>query len=198
MEQPQPSGLAISPTELQAFHEAHFGNSAISSFANDFLPHHKQHPVGQTRLDEEDDFYYYDEEDDGLGYYDDGVKRTLTDEQIAMFRHSELESLRRAQESADSKAAASTTKSNDSLSKPGSDGQLSEGELPPESNASKHKKKKHKRRKAASVPEVKPDLRKRTWDVVETGLGSLDYGDESNDSAAVARLTQRRQITYDD
>lgn len=30
-------------------------------------------------------------EDDGLGYYDDGVKRTLTDEQIAIFRHSELE-----------------------------------------------------------------------------------------------------------
>ena len=30
------------------------------------------------------------EEDDGLGYYPDGVKRTLTDEQIAMFRHSEI------------------------------------------------------------------------------------------------------------
>jgi hypothetical protein len=28
--------------------------------------------------------------DDGLGYYDDGAKRTLTDEQIAMFRHSEI------------------------------------------------------------------------------------------------------------
>ena len=30
------------------------------------------------------------EDDDGLGYYPDGVKRTLTDEQIAMFRHSEI------------------------------------------------------------------------------------------------------------
>lgn len=29
--------------------------------------------------------------DDGLGYYDDGVKRTLTDEQIAIFRHSEIQ-----------------------------------------------------------------------------------------------------------
>lgn len=33
--------------------------------------------------------------DDGLGWYSDGVKRTLTDEQIAMFRHTELEQLMR-------------------------------------------------------------------------------------------------------
>ena len=33
------------------------------------------------------------QEDDGLGYYDDGVKRTLTDEQIAMFRHSEIQAI---------------------------------------------------------------------------------------------------------
>ncbi|KAK3719118.1 hypothetical protein LTR37_004682 [Vermiconidia calcicola] len=35
------------------------------------------------------------EEDDELGYYEDGVKRTLTDGQIAMFRHSEIEQLTR-------------------------------------------------------------------------------------------------------
>lgn len=35
------------------------------------------------------------EHDDGLGYYPDGVKRTLTDEQIAMFRHSEIQALLR-------------------------------------------------------------------------------------------------------
>lgn len=34
-----------------------------------------------------------DEDADGLGYYPDGVKRTLTDEQIAIFRHSEIHSL---------------------------------------------------------------------------------------------------------
>ena len=31
--------------------------------------------------------------DDSLGYYSDGVKRTLTDEQIAIFRHTEVEML---------------------------------------------------------------------------------------------------------
>ncbi|KAI9811356.1 MAG: hypothetical protein M1827_005516 [Pycnora praestabilis] len=36
-------------------------------------------------------------EDDGLGYYPDGRKRTLTDEQIAIFRHSEIQALLREQ-----------------------------------------------------------------------------------------------------
>lgn len=36
-----------------------------------------------------------DDEDDGLGYYPDGVKRKLTDEQIAIFRHSEVQTLLR-------------------------------------------------------------------------------------------------------
>ena len=35
------------------------------------------------------------DEDDGLGYYSDGVKRTLTDEQVAMFRHSEIYAIQR-------------------------------------------------------------------------------------------------------
>lgn len=41
----------------------------------------------------------YEQEDDGLGYYDDGVKRTLTDEQIAVFRRKELWQMKRDQES---------------------------------------------------------------------------------------------------
>nr|POF07826.1 hypothetical protein CFP56_66118 [Quercus suber] len=36
-----------------------------------------------------------DSENDELGYYDDGVRRTLTDDQIAMFRHSEVQELLR-------------------------------------------------------------------------------------------------------
>ena len=33
--------------------------------------------------------------DDVLGYYDDGVKRTLSDEQVAIFRHTEIQELLR-------------------------------------------------------------------------------------------------------
>ncbi|KAJ9648586.1 hypothetical protein H2199_001441 [Coniosporium tulheliwenetii] len=35
------------------------------------------------------------EEDHELGYYADGVRRTITDEQVAMFRHSEIQALLR-------------------------------------------------------------------------------------------------------
>jgi hypothetical protein len=38
---------------------------------------------------------YAEFEDDGLGYYEDGVQRTLTDEQIAMFRHTEIQTILR-------------------------------------------------------------------------------------------------------
>jgi hypothetical protein len=42
--------------------------------------------------------YEYEEIDDGLGHYEDGVKRTLTDEQIAIFRRTELWQIKRQQE----------------------------------------------------------------------------------------------------
>jgi Protein of unknown function (DUF3807) len=32
-------------------------------------------------------------DDDSLGYYQDGVNRTLTDEQVAIFRHMEIQEL---------------------------------------------------------------------------------------------------------
>jgi hypothetical protein len=35
----------------------------------------------------------HEDDDDKLGWYHDGVKRTLTDEQVAMFRHSEIRRL---------------------------------------------------------------------------------------------------------
>lgn len=49
---------------------------------------------GETQNEEGEPNY----EDDDLGYYPDGVKRTLTNEQIAMFRHSEIYSLVRKRE----------------------------------------------------------------------------------------------------
>jgi hypothetical protein len=48
---------------------------------------------------------FEDFDDDGLGWYEDGVKRTLTDEQIEMFRHTEIEQLiRKRRLEADEKA----------------------------------------------------------------------------------------------
>jgi hypothetical protein len=45
---------------------------------------------------------------------------------------------------------------------------------------------------------VKPDLRKRTWDKVDTGLESLDYEEGTGSNAAIPRPSQRRRISYDD
>ncbi|KAJ5999914.1 hypothetical protein N7481_000323 [Penicillium waksmanii] len=66
--------------DLQAFQASHF-------------PGHPQtiHPPAAEPAD--DDTYEDGEED--LGYYPDGVKRTLTDEQIRIFRHSEIHALLR-------------------------------------------------------------------------------------------------------
>jgi len=50
----------------------------------------------------------YDEEDD-LGYYQDGVKRTLSDEQIAMFRHSEIQALIKERQANAEEAQSPTT-----------------------------------------------------------------------------------------
>jgi hypothetical protein len=69
--------------DLRAFHATHFPNAPA--------PAHILHGVDQAPAEE-----LYEEEDDGLGYYSDGTKRTLTDEQIAIFRNSEIQRILRA------------------------------------------------------------------------------------------------------
>jgi hypothetical protein len=63
--------------QLIHFHRTHFSGSAVP----ESLVTHQQ------------TFEEVDEQDDDLGYYADGEKRTLTDEQIKMFRHSEIRRL---------------------------------------------------------------------------------------------------------
>ena len=64
----------ITEQDLKTFHLKHFPAASLpQSFAS-----------AQDR----------DQElEDELGYYPDGTKRTLTDDQIAMFRHSEIQQL---------------------------------------------------------------------------------------------------------
>lgn len=174
-------------------------------------------------------------EDDGLGYYEDGTKRTLTDEQIAIFRHSEIQALLRdrrhaaeaKQDKEDNQTEANSPKEQieDILVQEAvveeqiqgenilEDGELDQEaetpttEMPSSSPATKGKKSKKKWKEAQKAEtakqksffkqHIKPDLRKRTWDKVDTGLESLDY-DEGDSGAASTRLIQRRRISYDD
>jgi hypothetical protein len=66
--------------DLRRFHDKHFSSLSAGSS--------NRHQDAHVGLEE-------DYDDDGLGYYSDGVKRTLTDDQIAMFRHSEIQLLLR-------------------------------------------------------------------------------------------------------
>ncbi|KAL7791313.1 hypothetical protein V8C37DRAFT_403051 [Trichoderma ceciliae] len=159
----------ITSDEIAEFHQTHFSSEAIANFGQNFtnLPAQES---SEDQLYEEWGEEGDEEEDDGLGYYDDGVKRTLTDEQIEIFRHSELRELRRQQEN------QALAKSDLPRDVPTNENEIDTASPhgPGEPTSSRSKKKKKKKCKAVKQ-EPKPDLRKRTWDVVETGLDSLDY-----------------------
>jgi len=179
-------------------------------------------------------------EDDGLGYYEDGVKRTLTDEQIAIFRHSEIQALLRdrrhaeeaqedeyespAIEPTESVSAESPFHQNGSLEidvKAMEEGEFEEGELeddistpqapnPQSPQNQNNKRGKRKKNKIGSKNErppqpkgffrqnVKPDLRKRTWDKVDSGLANLDYDEDAGAATIPNPAAQRRRISYND
>lgn len=225
---PRPLALAaqcvsnLLQAEITAFHAEHFSTTSVQHFSAEYLQ-----PTASS-----DDEYYdanneYDigEEDaDDLGYYSDGVKRTLTDEQIAIFRHSELEQQRRAREKAASKRSSgdetemeavpleqTKTTPHDHASSD-EDGEIASDTPKSRPQASKKKKKRNKKKakpQADSLQRgdpgwfkktVKPDLRKRTWDKVEAGMDRLDYEDSPPDATGspAGPAAQRRKISYDD
>ncbi|KAL7620296.1 hypothetical protein AAE478_009289 [Parahypoxylon ruwenzoriense] len=228
----------VSPADIDSFHNAHFSLASVQLFETQFL--RPENAQDGDQLYEDDKAYYeeLDDYDDGLGYYPDGVKRTLTDEQIAIFRHSELEALRRveakaaklrqesaallqaakeedaAKLSAEPIATSSPTapaeshrEGTDTKGEEAQDGS-EDGEIemdipkPTKAEARRLKKLRARRKKQEQRkfnPEKKPDLRKRTWDVVEAGMDSLDYDElETARNATAAPAAQRRQISYDD
>lgn len=196
--------------DLSSFHATHFSTSSVGHFLEHFLG-----PV-------EEEEYYEEEANDGLEYYEDGVKRTLTDEQIAIFRHSEIEALLRERRHAAEEKEHQKTYENEEPTSVQEDAQYQhlnpenvEDELEEESPASsastpasakpeQHMTKKEKKTQRAKQlgffkQHVKPDLRKRTWDKVDTGLGSLDYDeDEGASKREPTKPAQRRRISYDD
>lgn len=105
-----------SQEQIEAFRRTHFSPNATTSFFANFLPADQtgtnffneggnaENPYKETGSAEvgklvadtvmgECESGYDEEEEDDLGYYPDGVKRTLTDAQIAIFRHTELQEM---------------------------------------------------------------------------------------------------------
>ncbi|PQE20152.1 cut8 proteasome-binding domain-containing protein [Rutstroemia sp. NJR-2017a BBW] len=200
------SAPEITENDLLNFYTAHFSHDPSAHFAANFLG-----PVEHEDVDPV-------EEDDGLGYYSDGVKRTLTDEQIAIFRHSEIQALlrkrKRAEESnnIDTDADHNTFKSEEVVTEADDEDAADEfsyaepiGPVRP-SSKKKSNKNNRKVRKAQEAREkgwfkqnVKPDLRKRTWDKVEQSVGTLAYDDEGGlGNQGSSSAPSRRKISYED
>ncbi|KAJ6442901.1 hypothetical protein O9K51_04078 [Purpureocillium lavendulum] len=143
--------IHVSNDDFVRFFEAHFADTAVANFQWGFM-----NPDVYAQYQDPAQQYDWGEDDDGLGYYEDGVKRTLTDEEIEFFRQSELRELRQQQSrphaAASKPEATSTTRVNKSVNK-----------------------KSNKRNGKNGRREPKPDLRKRTWDVVDAGLDTLNY-----------------------
>ncbi|TGZ81879.1 hypothetical protein EX30DRAFT_371080 [Ascodesmis nigricans] len=95
---------SITLEDLASFHTKHF-DLGVSSSASTLAVSSQPAPG-----------LYAEDGDDDLGYYPDGIKRTLTAEQVAMFRHSEIQRLlkqrrqemKRRQESEESEARKKT------------------------------------------------------------------------------------------
>jgi len=138
----------------------------------------------------------------------------LTDEQIAMFRHSEIQALlrerRHAKENKATPALEHTEGPETEEGELNNDQNLPAQEPEPARRAVKDgpqndgtgnaKRLKANQRKWKDHKQPpKPDLRKRTWDKVDRGLQSLDYGEEDGgDAAAQPAASQRRRISYED
>ncbi|KAI1827175.1 hypothetical protein F4861DRAFT_494303 [Xylaria intraflava] len=214
----------VSQADIESFHATHFNDDAISLFGSQFLrPNLAQHASADYDCYEEEEEY-----DDGLGYYPDGVKRTLTDEQVAIFRHSELEALRRAERASksattnDFESAANQTGGEQNAHMPREKGRTptnpdamydsgegsEDGEIETEKpvltkaeirRQKRQRAKQKKRENQKFQPEKKPDLRKRTWDVVESGMDSLHYDDLGlSQGHGATSAMPRKQISYDD
>lgn len=199
---------------MRRFHDEHFSGPSMAAFTAQFF---SKPPEGHRLVDGQEqsidgqgqpidgheqhvDYGCEEEDEEDLGYYEDGTPRTLTDEQIRMFRQSELRELLRHWEKRKAIAAkagitpvfsvrdpkfdasAQTKRSRDNgndddESDQDEDGEASDSAANPSGKSRKRKKKKNKKKNgnAGQRKEPKPDLRKRTWDVVDTGLDSLEY-----------------------
>jgi hypothetical protein len=80
------SPFELDITKLTEFHLTHFPSQPVPNISS---------ASAQSKLEQNNHVArkWTGEHDDGLGYYEDGVKRTLTANQIQIFRHSEIQRL---------------------------------------------------------------------------------------------------------
>ncbi|CAK7221652.1 Casein kinase II subunit alpha' [Sporothrix curviconia] len=165
----------ISCKELFAFHESHFSHASVADFGATFtsLPE----PTSEENGDVNDD---YDPEP-GFDLYDE-----LPDIPVP-FDEGELADEGEIVEAGDEGTA------------PGPKGDIG-GKEEQEQPRKKRRRKKNNtgNSNARRQGEKKPDLRKRTWDVVDSGLGSLDYDGAEASAGSTQAAPLRRRVQYGD
>ncbi len=180
---------------MRAFHEEHFSNRSLAHFDFHFM--RPEQPTAQrdlniTHADDED------HGDDGWVYYDESAKETATDELIPVFGYPEVETLREATEELDGLEVPLETELSAKATQEFDDGEIDNGIVAPGQRNTGPKRKRKKRGGNKRKAEEKPDLRKRTWDVVEAGLDSLYYDDDEPAEATTTKDARRAQISYGD
>ncbi|KAJ9615662.1 hypothetical protein H2200_001738 [Cladophialophora chaetospira] len=95
--------------QLMAFHAAHFPGQPTPKPTTT-----QQLSVGETETGQP-----AVNSDDDLGHYEDGAKRTLTDTQIKLFRHSEIQRLLSERRAAAEKASKQKSSKGDDISSQG-------------------------------------------------------------------------------
>ncbi|OCK83850.1 hypothetical protein K432DRAFT_401690 [Lepidopterella palustris CBS 459.81] len=130
------------------------------------------------------------DDDDGLGYYPDGMKRTLTDEQIAIFRHSEIRAILKGNQQGSTPSTYSPVP-NDAdatsiISKMGKDGKQSNG------SSKKKPCKRAKKNKRKWEPEM-------TWETSKRSRANLwkGSGDEWTPRREARELDENKDVAVD-
>jgi len=137
-----------------------------------------------------------------LGYYEDGAKRTLTDDQIAIFRHSEIQTLIKQCQASPDSAQVSSTHIVDSKVLPQNDDNLSTTAETARSvghharTLKRNKKHLNKKRHVLAVPEQTKRRRRNTsspsGDEKQLRHNPADYMSEDEDR------TYRRRAREED
>ncbi|KAE8386781.1 hypothetical protein ETB97_001108 [Aspergillus alliaceus] len=139
------------------------------------------------------------DDDDGLGYYPDGVKRTLTDEQIKIFRHSEIHSILRERQLREEELAQKSSESHDDIDESGTADKQS-GAVVGETDQSTGE---HKIQTLRSEP--KQPLAKMQTEH-NSSNSTLDYDEEADGNTSHkptpsgyrAQFAGRRIVSYED
>ncbi|CAK7230542.1 Casein kinase II subunit alpha' [Sporothrix bragantina] len=185
----------ITSEELFAFHESHFSHFSVADFDATFTglpePTSEQNrdvdgveqeaeisPEDDDAYDPEAGFDLYDELPDIPVPFDEGE---LADESDIV-----------EEEDGSGITIQAKNEGNENNEKGAQDKQ--------EQPRKKRRRKKNNtgNSNARRLGEKKPDLRKRTWDVVESGLGSLDYDGAETSAGSMQSAPTRRRVQYGD